>query len=347
MAAELSGFDPGYFFPDYPGALSGKFDGTGERDAQGRWKGDARLADLRGSLRKRPVQGQAVVHFLDGSGNGELSLRIGNSRIEAGGSYGEQLDLRAQFSPLDLADLLAGAAGRLNGHVAMRGARSAPAYEAKLQGEGLRWDGLAAGSLSADGRLPASGRDGDLNLSAQGVTLGGQQFESATLTLTGSVAAFHANASLSGDAGSFDAKASASGQGAQWQGRLEYLRIAPSRGPAWHLQAGSGFRYQSGDFQLDRACLVPEAPGGQLCAQANGQRATISGVDLPLTMVEPWLPATALTLQPFGEVDFNGEFARERSGGWGGQAQLRSAVGGLRDRSEISAGDRQLFRSAA
>ncbi|MBP8081357.1 MAG: hypothetical protein KAY12_04285, partial [Arenimonas sp.] len=105
IESELSGFDPGYFFPDFPGALSGKLDASGERDAQGHWKGDARLAGLRGSLRKRPVQGKARVQFAADSANGELSLRIGNSHVEAGGRYGEQLDLHAQFSPLDLADL--------------------------------------------------------------------------------------------------------------------------------------------------------------------------------------------------------------------------------------------------
>jgi len=194
----------------------------------------------------------------------------------------------------------------------------------------LSWDGMAAGQLSADGRLPANGRDGELHLSAGDVKFAGESFERATLTLAGSVAAFRAKAHLAGEIGSLDAEASAAGKGAQWQGRIAQLRMAPRRGPAWHLQAESGFRYQSGELQLDRACLVPSNAGGQLCAQASGRRATISGAGLPLTMLEAWLPETALNLRPFGELDFDGEFAREGGGDWGGNAQLRSRSGGLR-----------------
>ena len=35
-------------------------------------KGGVNLADVRGTLRKRPVQGRAAVHFLDGTGEGDL-----------------------------------------------------------------------------------------------------------------------------------------------------------------------------------------------------------------------------------------------------------------------------------
>ena len=330
LQTELSGFDPGYFLPDYPGALSGKLDASGQRNGQGQWSGDAHLADLRGSLRKRPVQGQARIQFAGDSGDGELSLSIGNSQVEAGGRYGQQVDLHAQFSPLDLSDLWAGAAGRLQGRLAMRGARAAPSYDADLQGAGLVWGEFAAAQLSAKGHLPASGRDGDLRLAAAGVSLAGEKFDRGSLALTGSVAAFHARLSLAGEVGSVDAAATAAGQGQQWRGRIEELEVAPRRGPAWRLQSAAGYRYEAGNMQLDHACLLPSTAGGQLCAQAQGTHAAISGSGLPLMLAEPWLPDNALALRPFGEVDFDGQFAREAGGAWSGHAQLRSASGGLR-----------------
>ncbi len=154
----------------------------------------------------------------------------------------------------------------------MRGARAAPAYEASLHGESLSWDGLAAAATERRRQVAGQWTQRRPAPVGQHVTIAGEDFEHATLALAGSVAAFHAKASLSGNGGSLEAQASAAGQGANWQGRIEQLRIAPRRGPSWHLQAESGFRYESGNLQLDRACLVP-ATRAASCARRPAARA--------------------------------------------------------------------------
>ncbi|MCX7041793.1 MAG: hypothetical protein NT117_03725, partial [Gammaproteobacteria bacterium] len=87
----LAGFDPGYLFPDYPGAVSGRITGRAQRDAAGNWQGDAKASDLRGTLRKRPLQGQAELRFADASASGKIDLRIGDSHVEAAGSIGDRM----------------------------------------------------------------------------------------------------------------------------------------------------------------------------------------------------------------------------------------------------------------
>jgi translocation and assembly module TamB len=330
LASELSGFDPGYFLPDYPGAVSGQISGQAERGADGAWRGEATVAGLRGSLRKRPLRGEAALHFAGDQGSGTLRLDLGNSHVSAGGSYGAAIDLQALFSPLDLADLWPAAAGRLQGQVAVRGTRAAPAYSADLHGQGLRWGELAAAELSARGALPARGRGGDLRLSATGFAYAGQRFDRARLDLSGSVADFRARAALAGGFGRLDGEFSAAGQGPRWQGRLAQLQIAPARGAAWRLQSAAGYRYADGRFQLERACLRPVTGAGELCAQGTGTQASLRGRGLPLILVEPWLPENTLALQPFGSVDLDGDFVRAAGAGWGGNLQLRSASGGLR-----------------
>lgn len=330
LASELSGFDPGYFLPDYPGALSGQIKGQGERGADGAWRGEATVAGLHGTLRKRPLSGEAALRFAGHQGSGELRLDIGNSHLKAVGSYGDVINVQAQFSPFDLADLWPAAAGRLQGRVTVRGTRTAPAYAADLQGQGLRWGELAAAQLSARGALPASGRGGDLKLSAQGFAYAGQRFDSAQLDLTGSVADFRAEAALAGGFGRLDGEFFAAGQGARWQGRLAQLQIAPRHGAAWRLQTPAGYRYADGSLQLERACLRPVTGAGEVCAQGRGSQASVRGRGLPVILVEPWLPENTLALQPFGSVDVDGDFVRAAAAGWGGSLQLRSVSGGLR-----------------
>ena len=330
LQARLTGFDPGYFLPDYPGALSGDFDAKAQRDGPDRWQGELHLAQLRGRLRQRPVSGRADLHFADGTGAGALSLRIGSSQIEAAGSYGDTLDLHAQLSPLELSDLWPDASGRLQGTLAARGTRQAPAYSANLRGERLQVGDLAAGQLSATGQLPAHGNAGDLRLSAADFSLGGEAFARASLALTGSVAAFRARADLAGELGAFTADLSAAGAGQRWQGRLERLQLAPARGAAWRLQSAADFRYAAGVLELARACLRPASSAGELCAQAHGTQASVQGRGLPLTLAKPWLVDSALALQPFGQLDFDGEFVREPGGDWTGHGQLHSPQGGLR-----------------
>lgn len=330
LQAKLSGFDPGYFFPDFPGAVSGRIEADGGLDAAGRWRGQARLADLRGTLRQRALQGQASLRWDGDSGEGELALRIGRSHITGNGRFGRMLDLQAQLAPLDLADIWPDAAGRLEGSIAVRGTQALPAYRATLQGQGLRWGETEIARFDAHGELPAHPRTGRLQVNAQGIQALGENFEHASLDLTGNVTQLRARAQLAGDPGELEVAFDAASYGSMWQGRIETLRLAPKYGPAWTLDAAAAYRYRRGMVELDRSCLQASAPGGELCVQTSGTQGTFQARRLPLSLVQPWLAAHAPQLQVFGEAEFEGSFARAGSGPWNGSVNLRSARGGLR-----------------
>lgn len=325
--ARLAGFDPGYFLPDYPGVLNGRVSAQASHGTGG-WQGQAMLENLSGQLRRRPMQGRAAVRFANGSGEGDLDLRLGASRIEASGRFGPTVDLQARFSPLELSDLLATGRGRVQGRVAMRGPRAAPGYQADLRGQGLSWQGWSADSLLAVGALPASGRPGELRVSAQGVHGAGQSVDQATLVVSGSLADFRAAASLRSALGSVDLQASAAGQGRRWAGRLATLQVQLARAGPWSLQGPAAFRLHDGSFALGQACLRAAGSTAGLCARADGRQVWVSGARVPWALAQPWLAVGDLALEPFGTFDLDGRFARAAN--WSGRLRLTSAAGGLR-----------------
>ena len=329
LDAALAGFDPGYLFPDYPGAVSGRIAGRAQRDAAGNWQGDAKASDLRGTLRNRPLQGEAELRFADASASGNIDLRIGDSHLLAIGTVGERIDVTARFAPFDLHDLWPAARGRLRGTVVVRGARAAPSYIADLQGNALDWAPFKAATLSAKGSLPATGNGGDLRLSATALEVSGTAFDRATFNLAGSVAALRAKGNLSGKSGQFSAQGTANQDGGQWRGRLLQLRLAPPRIAAWNLQSPVAWRYGEGTLDLERACLASTGDG-RVCAQANASRISVQGTKLPWALAQPWLADTSLDLAPFGTVDFNGDFVSNKAGTWSGGLTATSASGGLR-----------------
>lgn len=325
----LAGFDPGYLFPDYPGAVSGRIAGRAQQDAAGHWQGDAKVSDLRGTLRKRPLKGQAELRFADASASGNIDLRIGDSHLDAAGSIGEKIDVTAHFAPFNLRDLWPDAGGRLRGTVIVRGTRATPSYIADLQGNALDWAPFKAATLSAKGTLPASGDGGDLRLSATALEVSGTAFDRAAVNLAGSMSALRAKASLSGKSGEFSAQATANQDGTQWRGRLLQLHLAPPRIAAWNLQSPVAWRVGAGTMDLERACLASTGDG-RVCAQANASRISVQGSKLPWALAEPWLADTSLDLAPFGTVDFSGDFVSNKAGAWSGGLTATSATGGLR-----------------
>ena len=325
----LAGFDPGYLFPDYPGAVSGRVAGNVQRNDAGNWQGDAKVSALRGSLRKRPLKGQAELRFADASASGNIDLRIGDSHLDAVGSIGDRIDVTARFAPFDLHDLWPDASGRLRGTVIVRGTRTMPSYIADLQGNALHWAPFKAATLSAKGTLPATGNGGELRLSATALEVSGTAFNRATMQLAGSVAALRVQTKLSGKSGEFSAQGTANQDGSQWRGRLLQLRLAPPRIAAWNLQFPVAWRYGTGTIDLQRACLVSTGDG-RVCAQANASRISVQGTQLPWALAQPWLADTAVDLAPFGTVDFSGDFVSNKAGAWSGGLTATSASGGLR-----------------
>ncbi|WP_146907797.1 translocation/assembly module TamB domain-containing protein [Arenimonas daejeonensis] len=336
LQAGLAGFDPGYFLPDYPGALNGELTADAERRADGTWHGKARVEKLQGVLRERPVSGHLSAEWNGDRGTGETSLLLGSSVIEARGGFGAVYDLDASFSPLHLADVLAGASGTLQGTLAIRGPAAAPDYSAQLQGESLVWDDQRADRLHLSGTLPARGDNGRFEIAGEKLVLAGLVFDRLAVNGTGSVAALRLQGEAAGEHGELSLEGSAARSGADWNGRLERLRIAAEQAPVLNLEDGADFRYGPKVLQLERSCLVAETVGGRLCIAATGNSVTVEGDAVPLALAQPWLsPDPALDLQMDGTLDARADLHRANDGRWRGDARITSDSGALRLDEEL------------
>src|SRR5690606_7848945 len=337
--ATLGGFDPGYFLPDWPGAVTGHATTSGETLANGDLALRLDADRLGGRLRGRALGGHGKLTMLlpaDASTasryEGDVDLRLGESRVEAGGTVADRLDVRARFEPLRLDDLLPNAGGVLRGTLALAGARNAPDITADLDGSGLRYDDWAAESLHAQGRLPWRTGSGSLVLDASGLDAG-IPVSSIHVDATGAVERLQLQATAGSEYGDLTLAGSTARRNGRWQGTLDTLQLDPWRGSAWSLQSPTTFAQTGNGWRLDDTCLAA-ADGGTLCASGDWPRQGLhmEGRGLPLTLATPYLPERS-DGRPWllhGEIALDLD-VRRTGNSWRGEGSVVSAVGGLKN----------------
>ncbi len=328
--ATLAGFDPGYFVADWDGNLSGEFSSTGQARQAGGFDATLEVPKLSGRLRGRPLNARGNFALHGENGEGDLVLALGDSRVQAKGRVGDTLNVDMQLSPLHLADLLPEGNGTLSGTLKLAGTRTAPDITADLGGNALRWNDWSAGSASIRGRLPWRGNSGELQVRGSQVDVG-MVLDELRLDARGAVE----NLRVEGDArnamGAIALAGTAQQRGGHWQGTLDALRVAPSKGGPWTLQQSAKFSVRGAAFTLSDACLG-NTGGGALCAKADWPRQGLSvhADALPLTLIHPWLPQNngrPLILRGNLALDAN---VRPRGAAWEGQIHLASLEGGLK-----------------
>jgi translocation and assembly module TamB len=355
--ARLAGFDPGYFLPDWRGAVNGQLRSTGETRRDGGLDMRVAATDLSGRLRDRALSGRANVlaHLpareADAIGaegadfEGEIAIGLGSSRIDAKGHVSDTLDVTATFSPLQLNDLLPKGEGVLRGTLKLTGARTQPNIDVDLTGQSLHWGDWKAGSLRARGRLPwRAGAAGAMSIDGENVETG-LAFTRLHLDARGAVEALRIEGDADTDFGRIDLAGDLNRRGTQWSGALNALRLVPGTGPAWILQAPARFNATSSPrgtrLQIASSCFATQDRAGSLCADVDWPtRADVRGESLPLALLAPYLPERddrrAWRLR--GVVDVEAQ-VRPRGDSWQGTARVRSADGGLalnaRSRREI------------
>ena len=331
LDARLAGFDPGYFLPDWPGAVNGRITTNGSIDARNRLSADVDVRDLGGRLRGRALGGRGQLQVRGEEYSGDVALSLGSSRLDARGKIGQRIDVDARFSPLQLNDLLPDAQGLLNGQVKITGPRNAFDIDADLTGRGIRYADYRADALTARGRLPWQGGGGDLRIDARGVQAG-VAFDTLQAHATGAMENLRLEAQAAGAMGDLQLSGTALRRGQAWSGQLATLQFDPPKGAAWRLQAPVGYAQQGGAWTLTQGCFASNA-GGQLCASGQwpGRGLNIRGSALPLALAQPWLPPRedGKAWQLDGLVDLDAS-VRPVGTSWAGTAQLRSASGGLR-----------------
>ncbi|WP_425510970.1 translocation/assembly module TamB domain-containing protein [Xanthomonas chitinilytica] len=337
LTAKLGGFDPGYFAPGWDGRLSGQLASRGRQlpapaagAASPGYEARLDIPGLKGTLRGRPLDGKGRFALQGQQGEGELTLALGGSRVQAKGKVGDRLDIDAQLQPLQLDDLLPGGSGSLRGSVQVQGPRNAPDITAELSGNGLRWDDWSADSLSLQGRLPWRGDNGTLALRGSAIDVG-MVLDSVRVDARGSMEDLRVDAQLGNEMAQLALQGGVRQAGQQWRGELDVLRIDPAKGAPWHLRQPASFSVQGADFTLTDTCLGA-ATGGALCLAANWPREglVLRGDALPLSLVQPWLPPNAgRRMHLRGELTLDGSL-RPRGNAWEGGLKVASLEGGIR-----------------
>ncbi|WP_149195409.1 translocation/assembly module TamB domain-containing protein [Luteimonas suaedae] len=340
--ATLDGFDPGYFVPDWDGAVNGRLATRGTTRNDGGLDIAVDAEEFDGRLRGRALAGRgrfamrgpaadaaedAPSHY-----EGEIALSLGDSRVDARGSVTDTLDIDAELAPLQLDDFLPDARGRLDGQLRLTGARTAPDIDVDLDGSGLAWGAYGAEQAAIRGRLPwQRGREGQLDIDASGVNAG-VALDTVSVQASGAIESLRASASVRGEIGALDLTGSAEQRGGGWRGVLESLRLAPTRGAAWTLQGPARFAQDGANWRVSESCFGSDG-GGSLCVEADWPRngLTATGRQLPLALAEPYLPERddGRPWQLRGEIALD---ARVRPAGnaYSGNVSVRSDEGGLR-----------------
>lgn len=330
--AQLSGFDPGYFAPDWPGAVSGKITSNGEQRGDGTLLADVDAKDLGGTLRGRALSGRGNLHIDGDVYAGDVAFALGQSRVTAKGRMASNIELDANFAPLQLNDLLPTGNGTLRGSLQLRGARATPDVTVDLVGDALRYGDYTASHVVAKGELPWRTGNGDLLIDASGLALG-IPLQDLQLHARGAVEHVQLEGHANGDIGTLALTGSANKQGTRWQGSLASLRVAPEKGGAWTLQDAARWSWDGRNGSLSRSCLSSD-DGGQLCADADWPRRglNVQGNGLPLALAKPYLPDRSDGRPWFlnGEVALTGHL-QPAGNAWRGNVSVTSATGGVRN----------------
>jgi len=336
--AKLAGFDPGYFAPDWPGAVDGgaKIDGGRHGEA---YDTHVALHELGGQLRGRPLSGHADVRIrtqadTPASYEGDIALQLGDSRVDAKGRIAQTLSVDANFTPLQLADLYPKAGGMLRGKLSLHGARSAPDIDVDLSGSQLAWGGWRAASLLARGKLPSRGAGGALHVEGSQLALG-TDFEQLRVDARGALDQLELDAQADGASGRIEMRGNVGRRGDGWQGTLASLQLAPKQGAPWRLDQAADFRWAKGSGSISPACLhAGEGSNeGRLCVRGEwpGQGIAITGEGLSLALLQDYLPPRegGGGWRLHGAISLDARVQPQRGGGWSGSADIASASGGI------------------
>ncbi|AOU98538.1 hypothetical protein BI364_11745 [Acidihalobacter yilgarnensis] len=322
--------DPGVLRTDWPGKLA----------VDGHLTGDNRrmqfaLTRLEGRLRGLPIstQMQGAIVFAD------RQLTLTRAHLAA---LGARIDLNGWATPhkgnlqftLDAPKLQAfstqaGGSLHASGHIS--GPWQWPRVNARLDGKNLRLRALSIAHLSAS---IEPGRSDTLKtrLDIRDLHRAGIDLKQVIFSADGQPARMQLTLSAVASAGRLDARLSGGIKpgSARWDGRLLQFDLQPRKGSGWRLRAPAALRLTRHEIDISPTCLEPDGnPSAHLCLNLkfapSGINLHSDWQQLPLAMLDPWLPA-----------------AVRISGNLSGHADLKGPLNALKGQLSASAPDGHL-----
>ncbi len=333
IAAKASKLDPGAFAKAWPGALDFDLATQGTQTDDGP-DATIKLDKLGGTLRKKPVSGQADLrvkpgHVVDGT----LNLASGKSRVDVTGAGGENTDATIKLAIASLGDWLPDSGGRLDGQFRVHGKWPALAVDGRAHGAQIASGTTHLDTLDVDAAIASiDPPQGKFTLKATQLVSGSLAFDSLDVNGGGNQGAHELDLAATGKPLALKLALSGSAKdNGDWNGTLRTLDVDIDKAPPLALQRPATLAWQQRTFTASELCLA--GGGTTLCASANGSAdgsvdARYRIEQLPLSLLAQ-LGAADETFKVEGVINGHGDIRRAANGALNGTANIGSEKGSI------------------
>ncbi len=326
---------PGLFWPDYEGRLSGQLQHQGALTADGQINLNFPVIALQGLLRDYPLELNGDLRLIADSAFNEfamttdrMQLQHGDNRVVLQGSLDQHWQITANLAIPELGHSLAGIAGQVNGTIALSGLQRQPFMDIQLQAQQLTMVDAALQQLDLSGQLSLTEQlEVNLVIDASGGEYQTYQLQQLTLALSGNEQTHQLSLALDSSEGQVELALDAGlRQREHWQAQIQRATITSVLGQ-WQLAEPFAINaiLSTAELELATHCWL-NAPTSLCFTEPALLSATTAAISLQLTqfelaMLEPFVPYQS---QISGKMDatFN---TRWQSGQL---PQLRLAVNG-------------------
>ncbi len=301
----LNGIQPGLYWADYPGDISGQMQLSGNflASAARQWQLHAKTLQLNGELRNQPLRldGEMTLQqphsgLLQLQTPG-LSLQHGPNSLQLNGALAEQLTLDVRLQITDLAYSLALAEGAIDATFQLRGDVKKPDLQLALSARNLSYlDDYALAGLTVSANLPALGdKPSQISFNATNGQAPGWQLQQLDWQSEGSRQQHQTHLTLD----SHQLKAVLAMQAGlnkqQWQATVAELRLQSDMGD-WQLRDNWQVRLDLAKQQAELGAACWLQTDATICLSQtqvlSGQQGELALQlqQLPLNSLDPILP---------------------------------------------------------
>lgn len=294
--------DPGKLNPEWPGKLSLTASSRGEMK-DNKLQLEAILKELSGTLHEKQVAGSGRFRIAgDKYILEDVALSSGSARVKAEGELGNEWNLGWRLEVPDLADLLPGGGGMVQGEGRLTGTQESPVFDAELAIRALHYEDLSweEGDVQFSVGMDTA-HQSSVSVTAVNLARGGEIIESLALQVTGpldkhtlELMAKHprGNLQLAAGGGYFEDKSA-------WEGELQRLQLDTGDFGNWGLRAPAPLLLSADKVKVDSVCLQEQQT--ELCALTDwspeGGKADLTLRSFSLERLKPWLPPEITALE--------------------------------------------------
>ncbi|PMJ99698.1 translocation/assembly module TamB domain-containing protein [Vibrio sp. 10N.261.55.A7] len=242
----LDQIQPGLYWPEAEGNISGDIETAGSLTEAGGWATNTSVIDIDGILRDYPLNVSGSIVASDEQGEGEfyiqtpgLVLAHGPNSVKAEGELSQNWDMNLNLALSDLSKSVPEVAGVVVGDVSLKGKLSEPQIRLELTGRDLDWrDEASIQNVMISGDvLPLPDVNANLTLQATSIIYQENSVDSVELKLKGSLDEHSLALDVISDIASTSLAISGSLQqkpALDWAGSLERLLLESQQGQ-WNL----------------------------------------------------------------------------------------------------------------